>query len=113
MKKVAGTLRLELATFRELASFAQFASDLDANTQSKIEKGKRLVEMLKQTNNTPIPFNKQAVFVYAGIHGYMDKIEIDQVLKFEQMLYNKLDTTHKSLSENIIKKQTLDEEIEN
>ncbi len=113
MKKVAGTLRLELATFRELASFAQFASDLDANTQSKIEKGKRLVEMLKQSNNTPIPFNKQAVFVYAGIHGYMDKIEIDQVLKFEQMLYNKLDTTHKSLSENIIKKQTLDEEIEN
>lgn len=113
MKKVAGTLRLELATFRELASFAQFASDLDANTQSKIEKGKRLVEMLKQTNNTPIPFNKQAVFVYAGIHGYMDKIEINQVLKFEQMLYNKLDTTHKSLSENIIKKQTLDEEIEN
>lgn len=113
MKKVAGTLRLELATFRELASFAQFASDLDANTQSKIEKGKRLVEMLKQTNNTPIPFNKQAVFVYSGIHGYMDKIEIDQVLKFEQMLYNKLDTTHKSLSENIIKKQTLDEEIEN
>lgn len=113
IKKIAGTLRLELATFRELASFAQFASDLDANTQSKIEKGKRLIEMLKQTNNTPIPFNKQAVFVYAGIHGYMDKIEIDQVLKFEQMLYNKLDTTHKSLSENIIKKQTLDEEIEN
>ena len=113
MKKVAGTLRLELATFRELASFAQFASDLDANTQNKIEKGKRLIEMLKQTNNTPIPFNKQAVFVYAGIHGYMDSLDIDKVLKFEQMLYNKLDTTHKSLNENIINKQTLNEEIEN
>jgi len=113
MKKVAGTLRLELATFRELASFAQFASDLDANTQNKIEKGKRLIEMLKQTNNTPIPFNKQAVFVYAGIHGYMDSLDIDKVLKFEQMLYNKLDTTHKSLNENITHKQTLNEEIEN
>lgn len=113
MKKVAGTLRLELATFRELASFAQFASDLDANTQSKIEKGKRLVEMLKQTNNTPIPFNKQAVFVYAGVHWYMDDIEINKVLKFEQMLYNKLDTTHKSLGESIINKKILDEEIEN
>ena len=113
MKKVAGTLRLELATFRELASFAQFASDLDANTQSKIEKGKRLVEMLKQTNNIPIPFNKQAVFVYAGVHWYMDDIEINKVLKFEQMLYNKLDTTHKSLGESIINKKILDEEIEN
>ena len=113
MKKVAGTLRLELATFRELASFAQFASDLDATTQSKIEKGKRLVEMLKQTNNTPIPFNKQAVFVYAGVHWYMDDIEINKVLKFEQMLYNKLDTTHKSLGESIINKKILDEEIEN
>ena len=68
MKKIAGKLRLELATFRELASFAQFASDLDASTQNKIEKGKRLVEMLKQNNNSPIPFNKQVVLVYAGIN---------------------------------------------
>jgi F-type H+-transporting ATPase subunit alpha len=68
MKKVAGTLRLELATFRELASFAQFASDLDISTQKKIEKGKRLVEILKQANNSPIPFYKQIVIVYAGIN---------------------------------------------
>jgi F-type H+/Na+-transporting ATPase subunit alpha len=67
MKKIAGTLRLELATFRELASFAQFASDLDISTQQKIEKGKRLVEILKQSNNSPIPFYKQVVLVYAGI----------------------------------------------
>jgi F-type H+-transporting ATPase subunit alpha len=68
MKKVAGKLRLELATFRELASIAQFASDLDANTQKKIEKRKRLVEILKQPNNSPIPFYKQVVLIYAGIN---------------------------------------------
>jgi F-type H+-transporting ATPase subunit alpha len=67
MKKVAGTLRLELAEFRELASFAQFASDLDASTQKKIEKGKSLIEILKQSNNSPIPFNKQVILIYAGI----------------------------------------------
>lgn len=112
MKKVAGKLRLELATFRELASFAQFASDLDISTQNKIEKGKRLVEMLKQTNNSPIPFNKQVVLVYAGINWYMDNLPVDQILAFETNLYDKLETTHKKLNQAIIKKQTLDEEIE-
>lgn len=112
MKKVAGKLRLELATFRELASFAQFASDLDISTQNKIEKGKRLVEMLKQTNNAPIPFNKQVVLVYAGINWYMDNLPIDKILKFETNIYDKLDTTHKKLNQNIIKKQVLDDEIE-
>jgi F-type H+-transporting ATPase subunit alpha len=68
MKKVSGKLRLELASFRELASFAQFASELDISTQKKIEKGKRLVEMLKQANNDPIPFYKQSVLIYAGIN---------------------------------------------
>jgi len=68
MKKVSGKLRLELATFRELAAFAQFASDLDASTQNKIERGKRLVEMLKQGPNSPIPFYKQAIIIYAGIN---------------------------------------------
>lgn len=112
MKKVAGKLRLELATFRELASFAQFASDLDISTQNKIEKGERLVEMLKQTNNSPIPFNKQVVLVYAGINWYLDKLDLDKILKFEQHLYLKLDTTHKYLSAQIIDQQALSDEIE-
>lgn len=112
MKKVSGKLRLELAAFRELASFAQFASELDISTQKKIEKGKRLVEMLKQGNNEPIPFYKQAVFLYSGINGYMDELAIDKVLPFGQLLYQKMDTTHESLTKLIIKEAALTPDVE-
>ncbi len=113
MKKVAGTLRLELATFRELASFAQFASDLDISTQKKIEKGKRLVEILKQSNNSPIPFYKQVVLIYAGINGYLDEIAINKITNFEQHIYAKMESSYKELADNIKEKQTLDDDIEN
>jgi len=112
MKKIAGTLRLELATFRELASFAQFASDLDISTQQKIEKGKRLVEILKQVNNTPIPFYKQVVLVYAGINWYLDTVDIHKIEKIEQNLYGKMDSSYKALTESILEQQTLTPEIE-
>lgn len=112
MKKVAGKLRLELATFRELASFAQFASDLDISTQNKIEKGKRLVEILKQPNNSPIPFYKQVVAIYAGINWYLEKVALDQIAKFEQAIYNKLDSSFKKLQNKIIEKKELIPEIE-
>ncbi|HMS90894.1 MAG TPA: F0F1 ATP synthase subunit alpha [Candidatus Absconditabacterales bacterium] len=112
MKKIAGTLRLELATFRELASFAQFASDLDISTQQKIEKGKRLVEILKQTNNSPIPFYKQVVLVYAGIKGYLDTMDIQKIEHLEHNIYGKMDTSYKSLADSIVEKQELTPEIE-
>ena len=112
MKKVAGKLRLELASFRELASFAQFASDLDESTQRKIEKGKRLVEMLKQANNAPIPFNKQVVLIYAGINDYLNDLPVNKVLDFEAALYLKLDTVYADLTKKIIDKKALDEDIE-
>jgi len=112
MKKVSGKLRLELASFRELASFAQFASELDVSTQKKIEKGKRLVEMLKQSNNDPIPFYKQSVLIYAGINGYMDELAIDKVLSFEKLLYQKMDTSHSALTSRIIQEEALTEDIE-
>ncbi len=112
MKKIAGTLRLELATFRELASFAQFASDLDISTQQKIEKGKRLVEILKQSNNSPIPFYKQVVLVYAGIKWYLDKTDIQHIQKIEHNLYAKMDSSYKELSDSIREKQELTPEIE-
>jgi F-type H+-transporting ATPase subunit alpha len=96
MKKVAWTLRLELATFRELAAFMQFASDLDKETQAKIEKGKRLVEVLKQWVNQPIPFYKQVVVIYAGINDYLKDLEIDKIKEFEQRLYKKMDTKYES-----------------
>lgn len=112
MKKVSGKLRLELASFRELASFAQFASELDISTQRKIEKGKRLVEMLKQANNDPIPFYKQSVLIYAGINWYLDDLAIDKVLSFEKMLYQKMESSHLSLAQAIQKEESLSEQIE-
>jgi len=112
MKKVAGKLRLELASFRELASFAQFASDLDESTQRKIEKGKRLVEMLKQPNNDPIPFNKQVILIYAGINDYLNEMPVNKVLDFEKALYQKLDTVYADLTKKIIDKKTLEDDIE-
>ena len=112
MKKVAGKLRLELATYHELASFAQFASDLDPTTKKKIDHGKKLMEMLKQFNDSPIPFFKQVVFLYAGINGYLEKVPLSAVGEIEKHLYQKLDTSYQELAEKIAQEQELSEEIE-
>ena len=112
MKKVAGTLKLELAAFRELETFAKFGSDLDKSTQAKLARGQRLVEMLKQKENSPLPFYKQAVLLYAGINWYLDGLELNQISTFEAMLYDKLETTHKGLVEQILKEKKLTEAIE-
>ena len=112
MKKVAWKLRLELATFRELAAFMQFSSDLDKQTQAKIEKGKRLVEILKQWVNNPIPFYKQVVAIYATINDYLKNIDLEKVLEFEKRLYEKLDTTYLELANKIKIEQKLTDEIE-
>ena len=112
MKKVAGTLKLELAAFRELETFAKFGSDLDKSTQAKLARGQRLVEMLKQKENSPLPFYKQAVLLYAGIKWYLDGLALNQIFTFEAMLYDKLETTHKGLVEQILKEKKLTEAIE-
>ncbi len=112
MKKVAGQLRLELATFRELAAFMQFASDLDPETQAKIEKGKRLVELLKQWVNSPIPFYKQVVTIYAGINDYLKDLPLEKISVFEKTVYEKMDTTWKELAEEIETEKNLTKEIE-
>ena len=112
MKKVAGTLKLELAAFRELETFAKFGSDLDKSTQAKLARGQRLVEMLKQKENSPLSFYKQAVLLYAGIKWYLDGLALNQISTFEAMLYDKLETTHKGLVEQILKEKKLTEAIE-
>lgn len=112
MKKVAGKLRLELATFRELASFSQFASDLDPATRKKLDNGKKLMEMLKQENDAPIPFFKQVVVLYAGINGYFEKVPVEAIREFEQTVYQKLDTTFLELAEQIQEQKELNTEIE-
>ena len=82
MKQVAGKLKLELAQFAELEAFSQFASDLDAATQKQLAQGVRLREMLKQSQNSPIPVEEQVAIIYAGINGYLDDIEVSAVLPF-------------------------------
>lgn len=84
MKKVAGTLRLDLAQFRELAAFAQFGSDLDKSTAAQLEKGKRLVEILKQGQYEPVPVVSQIVMIFAGVNGYLDEIPVDRISDFEK-----------------------------
>ncbi len=112
MKKVSWSLKLDLAAFRELETFAKFWSDLDKSTQAKLAKWQRLVEMLKQKENSPLSFDKQAILIYAGIKGYLDTVSITDVVTYEQKLYDKLDTTYKSLSEQILSERKLSEDIE-
>lgn len=84
MKKVAGTLRLDLASYRELESFAQFGSDLDEFTAQKLERGKRTVEVLKQDQNKPLPVENQVLIIYALTKGYLDDIPVVDITRFEE-----------------------------
>lgn len=101
MKKVAGTLRLDLAAFRELESFSQFGSDLDAATAAKLERGKRTVEVLKQDLNSPIKVEKQVVIFYALTKGFLDDIALQDISRFEAELTSWLDSNHTEILETI------------
>merc|ERR1711881_799504 len=89
-KKVAGSVKLELAQFREMEAFSQFASDLDASTQQLLARGSRLTELLKQPQYSPVSSERQVVLIYAGIKGYLDKINVSKVGRFEQELIRTL-----------------------
>src|SRR5437867_2573756 len=91
MKQVAGTLRLDLAQYRSMAAFAQFGSDLDKATQAQLHRGKRLTELLKQGQYRPIAVEKQVLALFAGVNGFLDDIEVEQVRAFEEALYKYLD----------------------
>jgi F-type H+/Na+-transporting ATPase subunit alpha len=112
MKKVAWKLKLSLANYRELAAFSQFASDLDDATLRVLERGKRMVEILKQPVNAPIPFQYQVVLVYAWINGYIDGLTVEQVLPLEALLYNKLQTSYSWLAQLMAEQKKLTDEIE-
>ncbi|WP_457560526.1 F0F1 ATP synthase subunit alpha [Caminibacter sp.] len=112
MKQVAGTLRLELAQYRELEAFAQFASDLDEASRKQLERGQRLVEILKQPAHQPLPVEKQVVIIYAGTNGYLDDIPVKAIRKFEEELYPFIETKYPQIFENIRTKQKIDEETE-
>jgi F-type H+-transporting ATPase subunit alpha len=98
MKKNAGTLKLSLAQYRELEAFAQFASDLDADTKKQLERGKRMVEILKQGVYSPVPFEKQVALIFAGSAGYLDKVNVSDIAKYEHDLFLALDREEKILT---------------
>jgi F-type H+-transporting ATPase subunit alpha len=113
MRQVAGTLKLELAQFRELAAFAQFGSDLDKATQAQLNRGQRLVEVLKQDQYSPLPFSKQILIIFAGTNGFLDDLAVEDLRDFEKGLYNFADTMNPGLLKAIMEKKILDDQIKN
>ena len=111
MKQVSGTLRLELAQYRELQSFAQFGSDLDKDSKKRLEKGKRLVEILKQDQYSPMDVEKQIVILYATVNDFLSDIKVTDVRKFEEELLDYMDTHHREVLKSIIEVKTLTDEI--
>lgn len=112
MKQVAGTLRLDLAQYRELAAFAQFGSDLDKSTQLKLERGARLTELLKQPQYRPMPVDQQVASIYAATKGFMDDIPVDAVRRFEEELVEYLKTSKAEVLQAIREKKVLDKDVE-
>ncbi len=111
MKSVAGTLRLELAQFRELAAFAQFGSDLDPATQAQLARGERLVQILKQGQYTPLPVEKQIIIIYAATNGYVDECPTDSLKKYEDELDTFIESRHPDIFEDIRTKKKMDDDI--
>jgi F-type H+-transporting ATPase subunit alpha len=111
-KQVSGTLRLDLAQYRELQAFAQFASDLDEASRKQLERGQRMVEILKQPPYSPLPVEKQVVVIFAGAKGFLDDVEITEVGNFEAELYPFVEAKYPEILEQIRTKKVLDKEIE-
>ncbi len=112
VKQVAGTLKLDLAQYRELEAFSQFASDLDDVTRAQLERGKRLVELLKQGVNSPVDVEKQIVILYAGVNGMLDDIDASDIVRFEKEFTDYMVIKHNDILESIKTNQKLDDGIE-
>lgn len=112
IKKVAGTLRLELAQYRELQAFSQFASDLDESSRKQLERGQRMVEVLKQPPYNPLPVENQVVLIYAGSNGYLDDIPASAVAKFEAELYPYLEAKYPDVFEQIRSKKSVEKDTQ-
>jgi len=112
MKKVSSKIRLELAQFRELEAFMQFAQDLDQETKKRIEAGERLTATLRQRNGLPMPFERQAVAIYAAIHGYLEKVEVLRVPEFEEKFLSFLDSEHAGVLLSIAKDRDISADTE-
>src|SRR6187549_648902 len=111
MRQVAGTLRLDLAQYRELAAFAQFGSDLDKATQAQLNRGRRLVEILKQPQYEPVAVEKQVIIVYAATNGYLDSVAVERLRDYETELFKFLDTRRAQLLQALVEKKELNDQI--
>jgi F-type H+-transporting ATPase subunit alpha len=111
MRQIAGTLRLDMAQYRELAAFAQFGSDLDKASQSQLSRGQRLTEILKQDQYVPLPVEKQVVTIFAATSGYLDSLEVSECLPFEKGLFRLLDNNHPEMGKKILEKRQLDDSL--
>ena len=110
MKKIAGPVKLELAQYREMAAFAQFASDLDASTKQLLDRGARLVEILKQGQYSPLTVPEQVVSIYAGVRGYLDKISVNDVVRFESEALAEVKNNHSDLLSSLDNEKELSKE---
>jgi len=112
MKKIAGTLRLELAQFRELEAFAKFGSDLDKATQQQLRRGERLVEVLKQKQYSPVPVEQQVIIIYAATKGYLDEIPVKNVKQYESDLLSQMTSMNQDILKEIAEKKEMSAETE-
>jgi F-type H+-transporting ATPase subunit alpha len=112
MKQVAGTIKLDLAQFRELEAFSQFGSDLDLATQKLLDKGKKLTELLKQNQYSPMSFEEQVVSIYTGVKGYLDKIDAKEVTRFEKEFLRKIKSAHSNILDSIRSEQKISDTVE-
>src|SRR6187402_3248222 len=111
MRQVAGTLRLDLAQYRELSAFAQFGSDLDKSTQAQLNRGRRLVEILKQPQYQPLAVEKQVTIIYAATKGFLDAVGVEEVRRYEDELYRFVETRYPNVFTGIAEKKILDDEV--
>jgi F-type H+/Na+-transporting ATPase subunit alpha len=112
MRKVAGSLRLDMAQYRELEAFAQFGSDLDKSTQRQINRGRRLVEILKQPQYVPMPAEKQVMILFAGTFGYLDEVPVDSVSEYEKQMLEFVGTKHPEILKEIKEKGIISDDLE-
>ncbi len=113
MKKVAGSIKLELAQYREMAAFAQFGSDLDASTQQLLNRGAKLTELLKQDQYSPMTVAEQVISVFAGVEGYLDDVDLRKIKGFEKDIIEKIKNDKPEIIEAIQSSGKLDEDTEN
>lgn len=111
MKQVAGSLKLFLAQYREVAAFAQFGSDLDASTQFLLNRGARLTELLKQAQYSPMPVEEQVIVIFAGVNGHLDKLDVKRVTEFEKKLIPFVRTHHPDVLERIRKEGEIKDDL--